>query len=193
MPLFKWKKQNKNTWAEIFFCRCHTVLVLRSLLSLKRKLPQSLLALQNLFQIPSLSASPPLFIWNIYFPLTREELLLILPWNSGQYSGAVLGYLIKSQYVPLSLASTSGNDFAQGRLCVCARVWCVLLEMNCFGLFSYWLCNRTAHSPRSVSHGFLSGRDADESKAVTAGQQSLLASLSRELLPQNLRQAGADR
>lgn len=135
MPISKLKKTKQKHLSWDFFCCCHAVLVLWTLLSLKRKLPQSLLALQNLLQIPPLSASPPLFIWNIHFLLTREELLLILPWNSGQYSGAVLGYLIKSQYAPLSLASTSGNDFARGRLCACVRVWCVLLEMNCFCLF----------------------------------------------------------
>lgn len=184
MPISKLKKKTKkNTWAEIFFAAA----ILCSSCELCYPWRENCL---NLLQIPPLSASPPLFIWNIHFLLTREELLLILPWNSGQYSGAVLGYLIKSQYAPLSLASTSGNDFARGRLCACV----VRVVRNELLLpFSYWLWNRTAHSPRSVSYGFLSGRDADESKAVTGGQQSLLAPLSRELLPQNLRQAGADR
>lgn len=130
-----------------------------------------------------LSALPPLFIRNIYFLLTREELLLILPWNSGRYSGSVLGYLIKSQYARLSIASTSEEDFAQG---ACCSKWTT-------SAFFYWLWQRTTQSPWSVSYGFLSVHHADESNAVTGGQQSLLASLSRERLPPNLRQAGADR
>lgn len=85
------------------------------------------------FSNPPLCLATPLHL-KIYFLLTREELLLILPWNSGQYSSSVLGYLIKSQYARLSAASTSGNDFAQGRVRACVRVR-ASLEMNCFCLF----------------------------------------------------------
>lgn len=140
-------KQKHLSWD--FFCCCHTVLVLWSLLSLKRKLPQSLLALQIFFSnSPSLCLATPLHL-KYLFSSNKSSFLLILPWNSGQYSGSVLGYLIKSQYAPLSLASTSGNDFAQGRLCACLRVWCVLLEMNCLNCLFLIDCGTGLH----IHHG----------------------------------------
>lgn len=99
---------------------------------------------------PSLCLATPLHL-KYLFSSNKSSFLLILPWNSGQYSGSVLGYLIKSQYAPLSLASTSGNDFAQGRLCACVRAWCVLLEMNCFCLFLID-CGTGLHIHHGASH-----------------------------------------
>lgn len=101
---------------------------------------------------PSLSLSTPLHPKHLFFQgvvLTREERWLILPWNSGQYTGSVLGYLIRSRY--LSIASTPKKLFSLGKVCVGVCAAAVLLIVT---------LNRTY---THISRVFL---DADESKAA---------------------------